>query len=298
MVLLSAATMNNCQDVYNKNQTINEGALNAHLSHLKSSYGNTNALLCNIIENCLMVDEHQRLNCCEIKSQVPPYADIVNHFKNGDHSPSPQRHYQQESYVETGAPVYQSHQEVVRRNPVVTKSYIEPYTEEPMRNSSYVQRTTVEKPVSYVQNSRVEQPVYHQSRVEAPVEIRRSYKASHYQFPVSNIQQSSYTGREPIRTVMQPTHINSHKRVEVGNTTRMSHSHQMPVQSNVKRVEVGNAMKISHSNSRQVPVQSVIGRTNSVGRLVGSTPMNSSYVQSNVRSNVVHTSIFLSSFFK
>lgn len=88
MTILAAGTMSNVQDIYNKDDhDISEARLDHHLKDFREKYGDDNSLLCDIVENLLQVDEVKRLGCCQLLKELPPYAEICDHFRhqNGQH---------------------------------------------------------------------------------------------------------------------------------------------------------------------------------------------------------------------
>lgn len=83
MSLLEAGTLDNVQDVYNhKDGTINEDKLDQHIQHFRSKYEEDNALLCDLTENLLTVDESKRFNPKQFNDELPSYNEIQSHFEN------------------------------------------------------------------------------------------------------------------------------------------------------------------------------------------------------------------------
>jgi hypothetical protein len=83
MCLLEAGTLDNVQDVYNnKDGTINEDILDQHIAHFRNKYEEDNALLCDLTENLLTIDEVKRYTPKQFNNELPSYADIQTHFQN------------------------------------------------------------------------------------------------------------------------------------------------------------------------------------------------------------------------
>lgn len=96
MSILEAGTMDNIQDIYNKegNVGINELRMQEHLAEFNRKYRKDNSLLCEMVDKLLFLDEEKRLNCCTLQSQCPPYADVCAEFKtrfDTKHENSPKR---------------------------------------------------------------------------------------------------------------------------------------------------------------------------------------------------------------
>ena len=83
MCLLEAGTLENVQDVYNqRNGSINEDKLDQHIGTFRAKYEEDNALLCDLTENLLTVEEAKRFNPRQFNDELPSYEEIQEHFRS------------------------------------------------------------------------------------------------------------------------------------------------------------------------------------------------------------------------
>jgi hypothetical protein len=78
---LEAGILENIQNIYNhENGTIHVEKLQGHIKNFRDRYVGVNLLLCDIVENCLTVNEDYRLTCEDLLADIPPFEMICEHY--------------------------------------------------------------------------------------------------------------------------------------------------------------------------------------------------------------------------
>jgi serine/threonine protein kinase len=84
--VLEAGLLGNIQNIYNhENGTIHIEKLQGHVKNFRDRYVQVNLLLCDIVENCLTVNEDYRLTCEDLLADIPAFEMICDHYAgNGE----------------------------------------------------------------------------------------------------------------------------------------------------------------------------------------------------------------------
>ena len=80
MCILEAATLDNIQDIYHQDGSMNYQKLGSHLDNMEHKYGEENNLLCELTNSLLTIKEEDRMDSKTYLDQLQPYDVILSHF--------------------------------------------------------------------------------------------------------------------------------------------------------------------------------------------------------------------------
>lgn len=82
LCILEAATLDNVQDIYVADGSINQARLGQHLAAMEAKYGQENKILCELTANLLSIDENNRYEAAGYIDSLPAYDVILEHFNS------------------------------------------------------------------------------------------------------------------------------------------------------------------------------------------------------------------------
>lgn len=80
LVLLEAGNGRKIDNIYDKNGTVDQNALNQHINEFRGKFESGNQLLTSTVANLVNPNESQRPSPVEVKSNLPPYEEVQKFF--------------------------------------------------------------------------------------------------------------------------------------------------------------------------------------------------------------------------